>query len=347
MRRALVAVIATASCGRLDFDPRADARAATAPNLVFIATGTDIGALGNVSAADSLCDAQAGAAHQPGTFRAFLSTSTMPATARLAGARGWIRPDGELVADRPEDLLTRMYHPVLFSADGTRPSPGTVTTGTLDNGTPGATCGDYTTTTGTIQCGISFAIADTFASAFICTCNGPFSIYCFGVDRSSPVSPARATGRTIFLLGSGWTPGGGVTTADTACANAATSAGLAGNFRALLATSTASASSRFSAGAPWVRPDGVAVAATDQALFDSMLDSAPNVGPDGAALHSSLVFTGATDPRSAGTLASTCNDWTTGPDIDTGISTFAGPDWFHSPNTAPCSMPLPIYCLEL
>jgi hypothetical protein len=98
----LAAVGLATGCGRLDFDEQSDSgEIATSANFVFVTSsahapielGPDLGA------ADAICAARATEANLPGTYVAWLSTSTRQARDRLAGARGWVRVDGRPVAD--------------------------------------------------------------------------------------------------------------------------------------------------------------------------------------------------------------------------------------------------------
>src|SRR5436190_591044 len=74
------------------------------PNYMFVTSGTHQPPFGTLAAADNACNAAATAAGLPGTYRAWLSTSSVDAIDRIAGARGWIRPDGVPFADAPAHL---------------------------------------------------------------------------------------------------------------------------------------------------------------------------------------------------------------------------------------------------
>jgi hypothetical protein len=113
---------------------------------------------------------------------------------------------------------------------------------------------------------------------------------------------------------------GGLAGADAICAKEASDARLSGRFLPWLSDSRSSPATRFGAGGPWARVDGVTVAASWEDLTDGSLDAPINVtaagkqfvdpgddsldlfawtatGPDGTATHD------------CGLVSCTCNDW--------------------------------------
>jgi hypothetical protein len=73
---------------------------------------------------------------------------------------------------------------------------------------------------------------------------------------------------TAFVSAGYYYPSNGMGGADTICTSEAAAAGLPGTYRAFLATTQASGMSRFGeGGAPWVRVDGVVLAATGTVSF--------------------------------------------------------------------------------
>jgi hypothetical protein len=121
----------------------------------------------------------------------------------------------------------------------------------------------------------------------------------------------KSTGRLAFVSSNTLVPGGGIAAADSICSSEAKAAGLAGSFKALLATDGASAASRFDLrGLPWVRPDGVAI--VDKAADLAQHLNAPiDVGASGAYdFGGAWAWAGAPTPGVAGSAASTCASWT-------------------------------------
>jgi hypothetical protein len=135
---------------------------------------------------------------------------------------------------------------------------------------------------------------------------------------------------------------------DNLCSSEATAAALPGTYKAFLATSNASAASRFTArGVPVYRPDGAVAFDSDTTMFSAtgMPETGLRVFADGTAVQGfPYVVTGATDPtRTGGTF--TCSDWQ-----DTTTSTEAGETdrldhWFLGTGPA-CSFAFAAYCLQ-
>jgi hypothetical protein len=296
-------------------------------NFVFVTqTQTSISALGSnpLAGADKVCNDDASAAHIPGTFVAWLSTSTKNAKDRLGTARGWVRLDGLPVADQVSDLVAgRILYPPSLDGRG-QPLPkvglaGFIATATAADGTlsPGRGCADLTSSSKSMQLeGGRNAGTALWTEGEVPTCDVSFSLYCFGVDHTqAPVKPAN-TGRTVFLAHVETVTK--LADLDAACTVAATGV-LPGTYKALVATIGNTAASRFVAdGRAFVRPDGVLVTAPGKSLFQSGDDlNAPiTVTATGAYVGNVSVQTGAQGPDVAGTADTTCNNWsdTGGPD---------------------------------
>ena len=176
-------------------------------------------------------------------------------------------------------------------------------------------CGDYTSTVGMIIGGSTAAQGSMASTYFGTICSSTQSRwYCLAIDRTAVVQvvppPAR---RFAFVTAATWTPGGGLAGADALCQSEATDAGLPGTYRALLASTSASAASRFnSSGSPWTRVDGVAVTSAAAAMFTATYwDASPAVTANGSQyLGNNSVWSGATTVNSVGTAGGTCNNWT-------------------------------------
>jgi hypothetical protein len=284
-------------------------------NVVFVTPATlTPGTFGGLGPADMACSDAATAASLPGTYIAWLSTSTTNAIDRLAGSRGWVRPDGLPFVDQIADLAaSKQWTPISLLADGSEQvfDATLVTTGTSANGNAGATCSDWTLTMSTLAAhGDLDAISTGWTingSPLSNGCLGPSRVYCFGIGASVPVTTPAVVGRLAFVS----TPvalGGGVASLDAHCQADADAVPLPGTYRALVATAAASAISRFDTTGPrWVRPDGIPLSpqAGDLPLgfripLDQHADGSYEMGAE-------RVWTGATDPSSTATLA--CNDW--------------------------------------
>jgi hypothetical protein len=373
--RVLVLTIVV-GCGRLGFEPVtsgdgspgdgnrfADADTRTS-NVVFVTSTTTIPAhLGGLQGADAYCADRARAAGLPGTYVAWLSSSTVNARDRLGGASGWRRVDGTPFAATVADLVAgKIFYPVRLDEFGNL-TTGSVLTGTNVDGTAYVssgwnTCSDYTTDPGgQVAAGSPDGTTSAFTLSAGILCTLPVRLYCLSTDRQDVVAVTPSVGRRAFMA-SGYAPAasGGLPNADTYCQTAATNAGLTGGlFKALIATSTASAASRFNlGGAPWVRIDGARLAASPTAFMASDLETTLTQLADGT-YSSDLVWTGhaATGgPSDVSTTSDDCVDWTSVLSTDfatMGSSSAAGPAFFNAVQQLRCSGTngsASLYCLE-
>lgn len=141
-------------------------------------------------------------------------------------------------------------------------------------------------------------------------CSAERNIYCLGIDYENPLPKQNASGRAAFVSKAFFQPDGGLAGADEICQEEADEAGLQGNFKALLATSTQSAISRFSlAGPTWVRTDGLPLWDTAEDAEDPsfLLPLVTDAEGDPADLGVQRVWLGATGLDVVGTH--TCDDW--------------------------------------
>lgn len=318
----------------------------TTPNLAFVTSAPHDAAFGGLAGADAFCQASADAAGLDGTYRAWLSTASEGAATRFAGASGWVRVDGKPVAGSLRDLgAGSLLYPLVIDENGADVGlQGVFTNTTLEGASAGPDdCAGFTSAAADLPLtvgGYSTGTSLMFENAAGYDCDFAGRLYCLGVDRPGVVTvPEVAGARTVFQRL--WTPGGGLRDADAACQADADAAGLGGTFRALLATDGASALSRFDLkGAPWVRVDGPAIlpAAVDWSTA-TQFDTGPNVSADGLVHYGNYVaWGGAATLTSAGTAASTCDDWTnpsgTAMGGVAGTSTVA---LFFSANASACS----------
>jgi len=292
------------------------------PNYAFVTSTKQTANLGGLSGADAICQARANAASLPGTFRAFLSTSTVDAINRFGTARGWIRTDGKPFLDKLTDITTsHVLYPVRLDENGTDIGSDIYFTGSNNLGTlfiSGA-CSDWTSasSSATTAGGLSDANSDRVAYGAIRYCGDSQRLLCLASDNNAVVTVPAVSARRAFTSGP-WTPGGGLSSADAKCQAEASAAGLAGTYLALLPTSTASAISRFVTGGasqPWARLDNTLLAPTAAALASSattFLDASPNGDAANAQwLSGQGVWGGGISTLSEVAMAAnTCSDWT-------------------------------------
>ncbi|MBK9030190.1 MAG: InlB B-repeat-containing protein [Myxococcales bacterium] len=293
------------------------------PNFAFVTSTTRTGNLGGLAGADAICQAAATAVNLAGTYRAWLSTSTVNASSRLAPASGWVRVDGKPFVNTVADLTSgRIFYPLVINERGGNIVGSTVWTGTSSSGVlSGTACTNWTDgTTAGLSASIGFNEYGTsgWTQNGGGACTGSQHLYCFGVDRTATVAPPPATAvRRAFVSSAAWLPNGGLAGADVLCASEASAAGLTGSFRALLATTGASAASRFStAGNPWARVDDVVLAPTAAGFLGGAAAGPPTFWD--AALNVTAArgygfdrtWAGAATVQTAGTGTS-CTGWST------------------------------------
>jgi hypothetical protein len=367
----VTALAATIGCGRVGFEDRAQAdevdaggvpsdgdatvQPLTSPNYAFVtSTVTEIGSIGGLAGADGICQGRADAARLPGTYVAWLSSSTANARDRLGTARGWVRPDGRPVADTVDDLVAgAMYYLPQLDEYGDPVTFSEVVTGTLMNGTVASqTCSDWTSTAPYGSVGRPDAGMPQWTDGLVAVpCTRSLPLYCFGVDRVAPVHPAPVTTRRAFVTSSNWTSGGGLASADAECQTEAdaSTATAGGTYLALLGTDTASPISRFdTSGLPWQRVDGVLLVERAIDLASSNLAAPFDVTATGAHA-SSYVLTSAGVPDQVG--VQTCKNWQSTNQSDVwqcGASTIVGPEFYNDPQYSggDCSTGGRLYCLE-
>jgi hypothetical protein len=294
-----------------------------APNIVFVTSTPHNASLGGLAGADNICAGRAQAAGLAGTYRAWLSTSTVDAKDRLGSASGWVRPDGKPVFNRVGDIaINRFFYPARLNESGTDMGNVWVWTATNFDGTKvsyldSTTCADFTSAipdpTQFVYSGLSSSAGVKFTNRNLLNCNSELNLYCFGIDRTAVVSADPATtGRYAFASQGAWSPGTGIASADALCQREASAANLPGTYKALLANGGASAASRFNSnGAPWIRTDGIPLTPSASGFFSAAFwDAALNLSADGQQyLGGGLYWSGSSTMTTAGTSATTCSNW--------------------------------------
>jgi len=342
-------ILVLCGCGRLQFDPTAgganpggDSDGSTgstadafvrgdiafANNIAFITDDVImLGALGSLAGADAACQSAADAEGLAGTYVAWMSTTSENAIDRLASSRGWVRADGVPFVDLPGDITAgKILSPLVVLANGTvipTSQSRSVATGTKPSGSTGINCMDLTASTGLFDHGTASTVtADwTWYSYSWGMCDAATRLYCLGTGSTTPLAIPDVAARVAFLS-TPWQPGTGLAGADAVCQADAAAAQLANasSYRALLATTSASAASRFTDGLPWKRVDGMLVADTALDLFAGNYRTPLSVFADGtystATGSGATVWLGAPKPDAVGTL--TCQDWSVSNNGNTG-----------------------------
>jgi hypothetical protein len=360
-----VAPTATSLTPTPTVSPTPTATATPQFNHVFVTSTLQPGNFGGLAGADAICAARATAGGLPGTYVAWLSTAAAGAASRLGSAKGFVRPDGKPFANTVADILAnKLFYPLRIDeagvdvTNGPLPSASTVTvwTGTTKDGllSSGQTCTDWTSSSGSGLTGRAAGGPASWTARTNSGCGTARRLYCFQTDHTTDdLVPTSTAGKIAFVSTKSFTPGPGVgiAGADALCASNATAASLPGTFKALLATTAASAASRVTLAPLYVRPDGIPIASGTTLSAGGVLDSGIWQRADGtySPATGDLAYTGAPTPASLpASAASTCDDWTatTSTAAVIGADTFADPTWWNLASTQTCAATLAVYCLE-
>jgi hypothetical protein len=331
-------------------------------NVVFVTSTSSNGDLGGQAGADAECASLATSASLPsGIYKAWLSTSTANAISKLGSARGFVRPDGQPFADQASDIAAgKILNTLSLDQNGIDVGRQNVWTGTTDAGTINGsnTCGDWTFGNGSSfgELGETTGGAGAWSDDAVETdCLVSASIYCLDISHITALTVTPTPGRLAFVSKGSFATSHGVSGADALCQSEATAAGLPNptQFLALLSTSTASAASRFdmsAISAPYVRPDGIKIADAATLAAGATLDSGIWQHADGTYVteFAAAVWTGSTSPDVVGTLATTCQDWTTLNGGDTGSLAVSNvtDTWWNTDSTTACGFSHSIFCLD-
>jgi len=324
------------------------------PNRIFMSSKRHNGNFGGLAGGDAICQQLATDAGLTGSYRILLSSPTEDWTARLGTARGWIRTDGEPAGDTTIGGDAAMYN-IRLDERGGSVGAGIYWATRAFEGVTTTFCAGWTSsstsTSGTERAFVAAtartALINGEGAVFGTACSSERSFLCAEIDRNVEVRPIRTSGRLAFVTKGAWKTTTGATSADALCAAEAGAASKPGSFKALLATSTASAISRFNtSGPPWVRVDGMPLLATAAAFTTARLfDIATGVRLDGSL---QAAFTpiplGAFDFHTPAPSDRNCTDWS--------LATNTLFDGFDPWNTDPssssglCGGSHPVLCLE-
>jgi hypothetical protein len=321
----------------------------TPPNIAFVTSTSHLpGTFGDLGVADAICELRASEAGLQGPFVALLSMSSVPARDRLTGARGWVRPDGLPIADLIEDLFSgQVFYPPQLDEHARPVGSKYAATGTTGDGMVAMNCVDLSdgTSQQRMSWGSTGGVFQTWLSYGSAFCSTTLPLYCFGTRYNMRLAFQPSTGRRAFVAP--WQAGGGLADADARCQSDAGAAGLTGTYRAWLATSTASPSSRFDPNGPnWVRVDGLPVALSPQDLLAGNLATTISLSATGEPV-SGMAYFGTMDPTVPGTLASTCDDWISTMPTNVRGDTYDIFRMFNGGGSTFCSVQSQLYCLEV
>ena len=330
------------------FDPSLLTDAKADVNLVFVTSSTQQGNFGGLAGADAICANDATNAGLPGTYVAWLSTDTFDIRTRIGEAKGWARVDGKGVANDLTELATSGPRvPISRTANNAdlRAVTAHVYTGTQPNGQPGMyDCGNWTlNNVGDVLTGDIAGGRDTFTETDRSACSLEARLYCFGVDKSTPLPPPPVGEPLAFLSRMPWTPTTGIAGADTICTDEASAASLPGTFKAALPTVGTKSADRFRTRPVYYLPGGgelgrILEMTSAESFFTRYADGtpAPNI----------MAWTGGA-PSSIADDAATCMNWTSSTAMGiVGQPHFADKRIFVRYAREPCANPRAVYCLQ-
>jgi hypothetical protein len=181
-------------------------------------------------------------------------------------------------------------------------------------------------------------------------CTTQARLICMGSLKNAALMPTTITGKLLFASNSNFVPASGIAAAHAKC-NAEKPAGSTGTFSALLATSTAPASTYISAAANYVSVGGQFVATGATLLAFGTLDTGAWQQGNGVFLtaDTAYVFTGSTSPTALATTGN-CADWSTSSgNAITAIAGNLSPAGYWNAvggGGTSCNLPQRIYCIE-
>ena len=338
----------------------------------------EVGASGKtgLAAADEICKVRAETAGLTGTFKAWLSDDTDDAYCRIheltgtiatncgqaalpATAGPWIRMDGQAFAEIDEALVPSItvYTPVRFNELGIDLNDAYYFTATdVEGNVSGNSCANWTSNSNAIVVGAGSTEATgswwtAWQNGFYCDDAGIMRLLCLETGRGGALSMPAVTGKRVFVS-STTTNGnlGGLAGADATCQTLATNVGLVGTFIAILSDSTdvsTYAVNRITSVGPFVRLDGIQVAATKADLFDGRLNAPINL-TETMAYVSPETFAWTASDSAGAFLISDCNKWsdgTAGQSAQLGVITSATDEWLYKVTYA-CNQVKHLYCIE-
>lgn len=333
------------------------------------------------AAADALCQRAAASAGKTGNFIAIIQANGDDAFARIKDSDGpWALADGTPVANTQSELKQGLWR---VSVDQT--ASGATRTDAGDNGqnrvwtlgVPAVDCNSYSSGTnahGSYVGDFALTGPDGISVASV-TCDKKSALYCaqVGAGAGPNVFPTPPAGSKIAFTAPGPYPGDFGTSdagfadasvrsgdagadvhlvADEACNEMARGNGLAGKFHAWVSSSTMPAGAYFSSLAmngPWVRIDGIEVAASLDDLTAAGAHAQVELGADGNFLSNlgGRIWSGTNGDGGIATGAN-CNNYTTQSAASSsrnGKSTYKGIEW-ASVASDQCSLSAGFYCFE-
>jgi hypothetical protein len=321
-------------------------------NLAFVSSVTLPANLGGVAPYDAQCNQLATDAginsSSNNAYRAWISTAASPANNRLTASGGFMRLDGEVIADSRTSLLNGSIRaPIDVDEFGVKVLGALSTwTGTASNGThrPGQDCMGWSINTATVFLERGLVRGGpglwTEGSGGHTCDNAGTRVYCLMNTSNSSLRPAPVPdgGAIAYVTDNLWTPGSGRASADNHCAtNKPNNFATGRTYVALVSTTTEAAAARLPINRMYYSPQGTFLFNSDQLktlaspqLFAGMWMTGNETFVSGP----QQVYTGAARARDTASLAApNCNDWTSSASSGStllGQATVASENYFNS-----------------
>jgi hypothetical protein len=292
---------------------------------------------------------------------AWISTDASTATARMTAGLpgplgGFVRVDDRLVATTLTDLITsfRIFNPIRMTELGEELDlTRQVWTATNPNGTArtAGDCGNWTTTSGFGDCGTTHGGPGIWTYDGSCGCDVPHRIICLQrtILTAAP-APSAPTGKIAYYTANNFASGGGLASAHAFCNANKPAAYSTRTFRALLATTTATAGANLDLSANYFRADGTFVGTGADIADGGDLISGFWQRNDGVYSTNQITpWSGAFNIALTGTMATTCNNYmdntTTSPSAKFSHANWTYAGWFGWFGFG-CTITQPLICVE-
>ncbi len=327
------------------------------PHRVFVTSAQYSGQLAGLAGADQLCQTAAIAANKGGTWKAWLSSSTVNAIDRITDLGPWYQQPsaGAWVKtfNNKANLVTSPLQRLYVDEEGRGNSVSTQRTywtGTLQTGLHAdATCSDWVSST--LQNGIVGPGSSAWSTNdFVVACTAAYALVCFEQSKLPAPSSEPNTHKRVFVTSAEYSGQlGGLAGADQLCQTAATAANKGGTWRAWLSSSTVNAIDRIADVGPWYQePSAGALVKTFNNKANLVTSPLQRlyVDEEGRGNSVSTQRTYWTGTLQTGQHASaTCNDWAS----STSQNGTVGPGssaWSYNDFVVSCTSTYSLVCLE-
>ncbi len=173
--------------------------------IIFVTEKAFKGDLGGLASADAKCNEAAQAAGLPGTYKAWLSSSTVSATSRLAHSQTpYIRPDGVVVAYSWDDLIDgQLLNPIAITETGAYLARYVWTASTIAGVFSDYDCKGWTSALAADygSAGLSYFSTNYWTGYSKISCSWGIQLYCVQQDSVTAAAPTPTLPPDILGIG--------------------------------------------------------------------------------------------------------------------------------------------------